>query len=313
MPSAPSARCGSSVSRAPAAAPSRSACTSGGWPPLALPNMTRWSPSSYNVAPRSNARSTTFRMLGWARHATGAAARPCCSFGSPRSWSTSTAWSPCTRSYPPARHWPHDRPARPCVRNRRDRHSLIPRHVTTDSAHPYQIDTTPIEAAGLPVAPKPIPAHSPRAKDTRAAAGSDHDRDAKLLGYLHELERLHPELKLNGAGDVRLALQQGRIAELRAQRDVERAFGQTRIVVIDEQLRIAAMKARRRQQQSLLLVGLLIPVAVFVVGLLYSARLGDNQVLWAIAGTTFFMSYAAIVVFAVTSLGTVARSEERRV
>jgi hypothetical protein len=47
-------------------------------------------------------------------------------------------------------------------------------------------------------------------------------------------------------------------------------------------------------------------VAVFVVGLLYSARLGDNQVLWAIAGTTFFMSYAAIVVFAVTSLGTVA-------
>jgi hypothetical protein len=101
-------------------------------------------------------------------------------------------------------------------------------------------------------------------------------------------------------------LQQGRIAELRAQRDLERAFGQTRIVVIDEQLRIAAMKARRRQQQSLLLVGLLIPVAVFIVGLLYSARLGDNQVLWAIAGTTFFMSYAAIVVFAVTSLGTVA-------
>jgi hypothetical protein len=146
----------------------------------------------------------------------------------------------------------------------------------------------------------------PRAKDTRAAAGPDHDRDAKLLGYLQELERLHPELKLNGAGDVRLALQQGRIAELRAQRDLERAFGQTRIVVIDEQLRIAAMKARRRQQQSLLLVGLLIPVAVFVVGLLYSARLGDNQVLWAIAGTTFFMSYAAIVVFAVTSLGTVA-------
>jgi hypothetical protein len=30
------------------------------------------------------------------------------------------------------------------------------------------------------------------------------------------------------------------------------------------------------------------------------------MVLWAIAGTTFFMSYAAIVLFAVTSLGTVA-------
>jgi hypothetical protein len=139
------------------------------------------------------------------------------------------------------------------------------------------------------------------AKDTRATASP-----AKPLGYLQELERLHPELKLSGAGDVRLALQQARIAELRAQRDLEHTFEQTRIVVVDEQLRIAAMKARRRQQQSLLLVGLLIPAAVFVVGLLYSARTADNQVLWAIAGTIFFMSYIAIIVFAVTSLGTVA-------
>jgi hypothetical protein len=142
--------------------------------------------------------------------------------------------------------------------------------------------------------------------DKSAVVGDGQDRDPKLLGYLQELERLHPELEPDGVRDIKLALQQGRIAELRAQRDLERTFEQTRMVVIDEQLKMAAVKARRRQQQSLLLVCSLIPVAVLVGGLLYSPHPADNLVLWAIAGTTFFMSYAAIVLFAVTSLGTVA-------
>lgn len=137
-------------------------------------------------------------------------------------------------------------------------------------------------------------------------AQHERDKNREPLEHLQALEGLHPEVQLNGLRDVRLAAQQGRIAELRAQRELERAFEQTRVVVIDEQLRIAAMKARRRQQQSLLLFGLLIPVAVLVAGLLYSERLADNQVLWAIAGTVFFMSYAAIVIFATTSLGAFA-------
>jgi hypothetical protein len=142
--------------------------------------------------------------------------------------------------------------------------------------------------------------------DKGAAVGHGHDGDPRPLGYVQELERLHPELEPDGVRDIRLALQQGRIGELRAQRDLERSFEQTRMVVIDEQLKIAAAKARRRQQQSLLLVSMLIPVAVFVGGLLYSAHPADNLVLWAIVGTAFFMAYAAIVLFAVTSLGTVA-------
>ena len=77
-------------------------------------------------------------------------------------------------------------------------------------------------------------------------------------------------------------------------------------MVVDEQLSMAGTKARRRQYQSLLLFGLLIPVAVLVAGLLYSNRLVDNLVLWAVAGTVFFMSYAAIVIFAATSLGAFA-------
>jgi hypothetical protein len=75
---------------------------------------------------------------------------------------------------------------------------------------------------------------------------------------------------------------------------------------VDEQLRLAGVKARRRQHQSLLVFGLLLPVAALVAGLLYSGRLEDNAVLWAVAGTAFFMSYAAIVLFAATSLGAVA-------
>ena len=47
-------------------------------------------------------------------------------------------------------------------------------------------------------------------------------------------------------------------------------------------------------------------MAALVAGLLYSGRLEDNAVLWAVAGTAFFMSYAAIVLFAATSLGAVA-------
>jgi hypothetical protein len=147
------------------------------------------------------------------------------------------------------------------------------------------------------------------AMDKSATLGHERDKDRELLEHLQVLqglEGLHPELQLNGLRDVRLALQQGRIAELRAQRELERVFEQRRIVVVDEQLRIAGVKARRRQYQSLLLFGLLIPVAALVAGLLYSGRLADNLVLWAIAGTVFFMSYAAIVIFAATSLGALA-------
>jgi hypothetical protein len=148
---------------------------------------------------------------------------------------------------------------------------------------------------------------SSESKDTsKAVVAAERDKDRELLEHLQVPEGLPPELRLNGLRDVRLAVQQGRIAELRAQRELERAFEQRRIVAVDEQLSIAGMKARRRQYQSLLLFGLLIPVAVLVAGLLYSDRLVDNQVLWAIAGTVFFMSYAAIVIFAATSLGAFA-------
>jgi hypothetical protein len=144
------------------------------------------------------------------------------------------------------------------------------------------------------------------ARDKSAAVSHERDKDRELLEHLQVLEELSPELRLNGLRDVRLAVQQGRIAELRAQRELVSGFEQRRVVVVDEQLSIAGMKARRRQYQSLLLFGLLIPVAVLVAGLLYSDRLVDNLVLWAIAGTVFFMSYAAIVIFAATSLGAVA-------
>jgi len=145
------------------------------------------------------------------------------------------------------------------------------------------------------------------AKDRSAAVVShERDKNRELLERLQVLEGLPPELQLNGLRDARLAVQQGRIAELRALRELERVFEQRRIVVVDEQLSIAGMKARRRQYQSLLLFGLLIPIAVLVAGLLYSDRLVGNSVLWAIAGTVFFMSYAAIVIFAATSLGAFA-------
>jgi hypothetical protein len=152
----------------------------------------------------------------------------------------------------------------------------------------------------------PLDDRTSRAEDTSAAVSNERDKYREGLEYPQALEGLHPELQLNGLRDVRLAAQQGRIAELRAQRDLEHAFEQTRRVVIDEQLRLAGMKARRRQQQSLLVFGLLLPVAALVAGLLYSGRLKDNVALWAVAGTVFFMSYAAIVLFAATSLGAVA-------
>jgi hypothetical protein len=76
--------------------------------------------------------------------------------------------------------------------------------------------------------------------------------------------------------------------------------------VVDEQLKIAGVKARGRQYQSLLLLGLLISVAALVAGSVYSGRLADNLVFWAIAGTVFFMSCAGIVVFAALALGALA-------
>jgi hypothetical protein len=142
--------------------------------------------------------------------------------------------------------------------------------------------------------------------DTKPGPKGERDKDRELLEHLQVLEGLAPELQLNGLRDVRLAVQQGRIAELRAQRELERVFEQRRIAAVDEQLSMAGTKARRRQYQSLLSFGLLIPVAVLVAGLLYSDLLVDNLVLWAIAGTVFFMSYAAIVIFAATSLGAFA-------
>jgi hypothetical protein len=152
----------------------------------------------------------------------------------------------------------------------------------------------------------PVDDTKPGAKDKGAAVSHERDKDRELLEHLQVLEGLPPELQLNGLRDVRLAVQQGRIAELRAQRELERVFEQRRIMVVDEQLGMAGTKARRRQYQSLLLFGLLIPVAVLVAGLLYSNRLVDSLVLWAVAGTVFFMSYAAIVIFAATSLGAFA-------
>jgi hypothetical protein len=152
----------------------------------------------------------------------------------------------------------------------------------------------------------PMDDTKPGVKDKSAAVSPERDKDRELLEQLQVLEGLAPELQLNGLRDVRLAVQQGRIAELRAQRELERVFEQRRIAAVDEQLSMAGTKARRRQYQSLLSFGLLIPVAVLVAGLLYSDLLVDNLVLWAIAGTVFFMSYAAIVVFAATSLGAFA-------
>jgi len=101
-------------------------------------------------------------------------------------------------------------------------------------------------------------------------------------------------------------VQRGRLAEMRAQRDIERAFEHARMEVVDEQLRIAGTKARGRQYQSLLLLGLLISVAALVAGSVYSGRLADNPVFWAIAGTIFFMSCAAIIIFAAAALGAFA-------
>jgi hypothetical protein len=152
----------------------------------------------------------------------------------------------------------------------------------------------------------PLDDPTSRAEDRNSTVRNERDKYHEGLEPPQALGRLHPELQLNGLRDVRLAAQQGRIAELRAQRDLEHAFEQTRKVVVDEQLRLAGMKARRRQHQSLLVFGLLLPVAALVAGLLYSGRLEDNVVLWAVAGTVFFMSYAAIVLFAATSLGAVA-------
>jgi hypothetical protein len=144
------------------------------------------------------------------------------------------------------------------------------------------------------------------AMEARAGGSRDHDKDRKRLEHLQLLAELDPELQLNGMRDLRLAVQHGRIAELRTQRDLEHAFSQSRIVVVDEQLRIAATKARGRQYLSLLLFGLLIPVAALVAGVLYSGSLADDVALWATAGTVFFMSYAAIIIFAATSLGSLA-------
>jgi hypothetical protein len=130
--------------------------------------------------------------------------------------------------------------------------------------------------------------------------------DRNLLERLQVLEGFHQELQRDGLRDVRVAVQRGRLAELRAQRDVERAFEQARMDVVDEQLKIAGVKARGRQYQSLLLLGLLISVAALVAGSVYSGRLADNLVFWAIAGTVFFMSCAGIVVFAALALGALA-------
>jgi hypothetical protein len=130
--------------------------------------------------------------------------------------------------------------------------------------------------------------------------------DRNLLERLQALEGFRQELQRNGLRDLRAAVQRGRLAELRAQRDLERAVEQARMEVVDEQLRIAGAKARGRQYQSLLLLGLLISVAALVAGSVYSGRLADNLVFWAIAGTVFFMSCAGIVVFAALALGAFA-------
>jgi hypothetical protein len=150
------------------------------------------------------------------------------------------------------------------------------------------------------------PQQASGATEKGATPSHDRDIDQKCIEHLQVVEGLHPELLLNGLRDVRVAVQHGRIAELRTQRDVERAFEQARIEVIDEQLRMAGMKARGRQYQSLLLLGLLISLGALVAGSVYSDRLADSQVFWAIAGTVFFMSCAAIIIFAAAALGAFA-------
>lgn len=154
----------------------------------------------------------------------------------------------------------------------------------------------------------PMPLEDVKPASTDPGATVDHDRgvDRKLLERLQVLESFQQELQRDGLRDVRVAVQRGRLAELRAQRDTERAFEQARMEVVDEQLRIAGTKARGRQYQSLLLLGLLISVAALVAGSVYSGRLADDQVFWAISGTVFFMSCAAIIIFAAVALGAFA-------
>ena len=154
----------------------------------------------------------------------------------------------------------------------------------------------------------PMPLEDVKPVSTAPGATVDHDRgvDRKLLERLQVLESFQQELQRDGLRDIRAAVQRGRFAELRAQRDTERAFEQARMEVVDEQLRIAGTKARGRQYQSLLLLGLLISVAALVAGSVYSGRLADDRVFWAISGTVFFMSCAAIIVFAAAALGAFA-------
>lgn len=154
----------------------------------------------------------------------------------------------------------------------------------------------------------PMPLEDAKHGSTDPGATVDRDRgaDRQLLERLQVVEGFHQELQRDGLRDIRVAVQRGRIAELRAQRDVERTFEQARMEVVDEQLRIAGTKARGRQYQSLLLLGLLISVAALVAGSVYSGRLADDRVFWAIAGTVFFMSCAAIIIFAASALGAFA-------
>ena len=155
----------------------------------------------------------------------------------------------------------------------------------------------------------PMPLEDAKPASTEGPGATvDRDRgvDRKLLERLQVVEGFHQELQRDGLRDIRVAVQRGRLAEMRAQRDIERAFEHARMEVVDEQLRIAGTKARGRQYQSLLLLGLLISVAALVAGSVYSGRLADNPVFWAIAGTIFFMSCAAIIIFAAAALGAFA-------
>lgn len=164
----------------------------------------------------------------------------------------------------------------------------------------------PLQAAA---ADPPVPLEDAKpasTEDTGATVDRDRGVDRKLLERLQVLEGFHQERQRDGLRDVRVAVQRGRLAEMRAQRDVERAFEQARMEVVDEQLRIAGAKARGRQYQSLLLLALLISVAALIAGSVYSGRLADNPVFWAIAGTVFFMSCAAIIIFAAAALGAFA-------
>src|SRR4029453_3847367 len=86
---------------------------------------------------------------------------------------------------------------------------------------------------------------TPGAKDTSAAVSPERDKDRELPDPLKVLEGLPPELQLNGLRDVRLAVQQGRIAELRAQRELERVFEKRRILAVAEKLRLAGQKCIR--------------------------------------------------------------------